>query len=89
VGFYPYLLYYTSGFGVEPLCDNYFASLLAHAHVGQLGIVTHALYKSGCLGFAAFHGQRDYNTTESGANKDMPYGHIRRAIQIQNPAVTE
>ena len=40
-------------------------------------------------GFAAFHGQRDYNTTESGANKDMPYGHIRRAIQIQNPAVTE
>ena len=40
-------------------------------------------------GFAAFHGQRDYNTTESGADKDMPYGHIRRAIQIQNPAVTE
>lgn len=38
-------------------------------------------------GFAAFHGQRDYNTTESGADKDMPYGHIRRAIQIQNPAV--
>ncbi len=40
-------------------------------------------------GFAAFHGQRDYNTTESGANKGTPYGHIRRAIQIQNPAVTE
>ena len=40
-------------------------------------------------GFAAFHGQRDYNTTESGADKDMPYGHIRRAIQIQNPSVTE
>lgn len=40
-------------------------------------------------GFAAFHGQRDYNTTESGANKATPYGHIRRAIQIQNPSVTE
>ncbi len=40
-------------------------------------------------GFAAFHGQRDYNTVESGADKGTPYGHIRRAIQIQNPAVTK
>lgn len=39
-------------------------------------------------GFAAFHGQRDYNTTESGANKATPYGHLRKAIQLQNPAVT-
>ena len=40
-------------------------------------------------GFGAFHGQRDYNTTDSGANKDMPYGHLRKAIQLQNPAVTK
>ena len=38
-------------------------------------------------GFGAFHGQRDYNTTDSGADKDTPYGHLRRAIQLQNPAV--
>lgn len=40
-------------------------------------------------GFGAFYCQRDYNTTDSGADKDMPYGHLRRAIQLQNPAVTE
>lgn len=40
-------------------------------------------------GFGAFHGQRDYNTTDSGADKDTPYGHLRRAIQLQNPAVTK
>ncbi len=39
-------------------------------------------------GFGAFFGQRDYNTTDSGADKEMPYGHLRRAIQLQNPAVT-
>ncbi len=39
-------------------------------------------------GFGAFHGQRDYNTTDSGADKDTPYGHLRKAIQLQNPAVT-
>lgn len=38
-------------------------------------------------GFGAFHGQRDYNTTDSGADKDTPYGHLRKAIQLQNPAV--
>ncbi len=38
-------------------------------------------------GFGAFHGQRDYNTTDSGANKDVPYGNLRKAIQLQNPAV--
>ncbi|MDE5955317.1 MAG: hypothetical protein K2G80_02320, partial [Bacteroidales bacterium] len=38
-------------------------------------------------GFGAFHGQRDYNTTDSGADKETPYGHLRRAIQLQNPAV--
>lgn len=38
-------------------------------------------------GFGAFHGQRDYNTTDSGADKDTPYGHLRRGIQLQNPAV--
>lgn len=42
-------------------------------------------------GFGAFHGQRDYNTTESGTTdgKTTPYGHLRRAIQLQNPAVTK
>ena len=40
-------------------------------------------------GFGAFHGQRDYNTTDSGADKETPYGHLRRAIQLQNPAVTK
>ncbi len=40
-------------------------------------------------GFGAFHGQRDYNTTESGADKATPYGHLRRAIQLQNPAVNK
>ena len=40
-------------------------------------------------GFGAFHGQRDYNTSDSGADKEMPYGHLRRAIQLQNPAVTK
>lgn len=40
-------------------------------------------------GFGAFHGQRDYNTTDSGANKDVPYGNLRKAIQLQNPAVTK
>lgn len=38
-------------------------------------------------GFGAFHGQRDYNTTDSGADKETPYGHLRRGIQLQNPAV--
>lgn len=42
-------------------------------------------------GFGAFHAQRDYNTTESGTTdgKTVPYGHLRRAIQLQNPAVTK
>lgn len=38
-------------------------------------------------GFGSFHGQRDYNTTDSGANNVVAYGHTRRAIQLQNPAV--
>lgn len=37
-------------------------------------------------GFGAFHGQRDYNTVDSGSDNIIPYGHMRRAIQIQNPA---
>lgn len=37
-------------------------------------------------GFGAFHGQRDYNTEDSGSDNKIPYGHMRRAIQIQNPA---
>lgn len=37
-------------------------------------------------GFGAFHGQRDYNTVASGSNNVIPYGHMRRAIQLQNPA---
>lgn len=37
-------------------------------------------------GFGAFHGQRDYNTVDSGSDNAIPYGHMRRAIQIQNPA---
>lgn len=40
-------------------------------------------------GFGAFYCQRDYNTTDSGANKETPYGHLRKAIQLQNPARTE
>lgn len=40
-------------------------------------------------GFACFHGQRDYNTVESGVTngKTEPYGVIRKAIQLQNPSV--
>lgn len=38
-------------------------------------------------GVAAYHGQRDYNTTDSGSDNTVPYGHVRRAIQLQNPAV--
>lgn len=37
-------------------------------------------------GFGAFYGQRDYNTVDSGSDNLIPYGHMRRAIQIQNPA---
>lgn len=37
-------------------------------------------------GFGAFHGQRDYNTVDSGSDNLVPYGHMRRAIQLQNPA---
>ena len=37
-------------------------------------------------GFGAFHGQRDYNTVDSGSDNLIPYGHMRRAIQLQNPA---
>ena len=40
-------------------------------------------------GFGAFYVQRDYHTIDSGADKAMPYGHLRRAIQLQNPAVTK
>lgn len=42
-------------------------------------------------GFGAFYVQRDYHTSDSGADKDkqMPYGYLRRAIQLQNPAVTK
>lgn len=40
-------------------------------------------------GFGAFYVQRDYHTTDSGSNNTIPYGNLRRAIQIQNPAVTE
>lgn len=40
-------------------------------------------------GFGAFYVQRDYHTTDSGSNNTIPYGHLRRAIQLQNPAVTK
>ena len=33
--------------------------------------------------------QRDYHTEDSGSNNKIPYGHLRRAIQLQNPAVTK
>lgn len=39
-------------------------------------------------GFGAFFCLRDYHTSDSGADKEIPYGHLRRAIQLQNPAVT-
>ncbi len=38
-------------------------------------------------GFGAFMVQRDYHTTDSGSNNTIPYGHLRRGIQLQNPAV--
>lgn len=40
-------------------------------------------------GFGSFMVQRDYHTNDSGGNKEMPYGHLRRGIQLQNPAVTK
>ena len=40
-------------------------------------------------GFGAFHNQRDYAITAVGGDKETPYGHLRRAIQLQNPAVTK
>lgn len=40
-------------------------------------------------GFGAFHNQRDYAITAVGGDKDLPYGHLRRAIQLQNPSVTK
>ena len=40
-------------------------------------------------GFGAFHNQRDYAITAVGGDKELPYGHLRRAIQLQNPAVTK
>lgn len=40
-------------------------------------------------GFGSFMVQRDYHTSDSGADKAMPYGHLRRGIQLQNPAVTK
>ncbi len=40
-------------------------------------------------GFGAFYVQRDYHTTTSGSNNTEPYGHLRRAIQLQNPAVVK
>ena len=40
-------------------------------------------------GFGAFFCMRDYHTSDSGADKEIPYGHLRRAIQLQNPAVTK
>ncbi len=40
-------------------------------------------------GFGAFYVQRDYHTTTSGSDNKIPYGHLRRAIQLQNPAVTK
>lgn len=38
-------------------------------------------------GFGAFFCQRDYYTTDSGADKAIPYGHLRNGIQLQNPAI--
>lgn len=38
-------------------------------------------------GFGAFMVQRDYHTSDSGSNNTMPYGHLRRGIQLQNPAI--
>lgn len=40
-------------------------------------------------GFGAFVAGRDYHTSDSGADKEMPYGHLRRGIQLQNPAVSK
>lgn len=44
-------------------------------------------------GFGAFHNQRDYTVIGTpgadGATSTIPYGHLRRAIQLQNPAVNK
>lgn len=44
-------------------------------------------------GFGAFHNQRDYTVVGTpgadGATATIPYGHLRRAIQLQNPAVNK
>ncbi len=40
-------------------------------------------------GFGAFHNQRDYAIEAVGGSSKIPYGHLRRAIQLQNPAVTK
>ena len=50
----------------------------------QAGFQPSSGYKGG---FGAFFCQRDYYTTESGADKEIPYGHLRKGIQLQNPAV--
>lgn len=55
---------------------------------GEMEIIAAYKHSSGKMkgGFGAFHGQRDYNTVDSGSDNLIPYGHMRRAIQIQNPA---
>ena len=53
---------------------------------GQAATILDEGYKGG---FGAFMVQRDYHTEDSGSNNKIPYGHLRRAIQLQNPAVTK
>ena len=53
---------------------------------GQAPTILAEGYKGG---FGAFMVQRDYHTEDSGSNNKIPYGHLRRAIQLQNPAVTK
>ena len=55
---------------------------------GEMELIAAYKHSSGKMkgGFGAFHGQRDYNTVDSGSDNLIPYGHMRRAIQIQNPA---
>ncbi|WP_418990934.1 glycoside hydrolase family 18 [Alistipes sp.] len=40
-------------------------------------------------GFGAFMVQRDYHTVDSGSNNQVAYGHLRRGIQLQNPAIVK
>lgn len=99
----PYLTYYVRQFYGSSLSESSFGSTFPREkqifteNIGDYwttgaNMVRNAAFKSSVGykgGFGAFYCQRDYNTTTSGANKETPYGHLRAAIQAQNPARTK